>query len=320
MRRLVRCALLALGLAGCQSSSSVQASGGDSAPVPTSGVGADVYYLASPALMGRGAGTPGADSAAEFIARRYRALSLLAIFPVQTDTTGKAPPIYFQFFRMNNLVAENVGAVVTGTDSVLRGRYIVVGAHFDHLGLSPVGALDPRAGLVIRPGADDNASGTAAVLELASRFARTPARRSVMFLNFGAEEAGLVGSHVFVGHSPVPIERMDLMVNLDMVGRLRDDEITIDASGVDSATRAKVATAVTAARLRARYSTESAGRSDYDSFLKANVRTLSLSTGTHGDYHRVSDVPSRINVPGLIRVVDVAEAIVRTAANRTGGE
>src|SRR6185295_12659421 len=100
--------------------------------------------------------------------------------------------------------------------SLVRTQFIVLGAHYDHLGRSPTWALDYERGFVIRPGADDNASGTAGVLELARRFHDRPARRSILIVNFDAEEIGLVGSRVFLSIPPVPQQAMTFMLNLDM--------------------------------------------------------------------------------------------------------
>src|SRR5262245_4751895 len=154
---------------------------------------ADIDTLVSPAFGGRQAGMPGADSAADFLARRFERLGLRPAFHAS----------YLQVFRHENDVFHNVGAIVEGLDSTRRAEYVVIGAHFDHLGDSPTFALDRSAGYVMRPGADDNASGTAAVLELARRFANHPAKRSIVFVNFDAEEIGLVGSRAWLVTPPV---------------------------------------------------------------------------------------------------------------------
>jgi len=131
-------------------------------------------------------------------------------------------------------------AMVPGTDPALAGQVVVVGAHFDHLGRSTAGALDPQAGNAIRNGADDNASGTAAVLALARHFAARPARRSIVVANFTAEELGLLGSQWFVEHSPVPLDSIVAMVNFDMVGRLKNDRLIVYGVGTARELRALV--------------------------------------------------------------------------------
>src|SRR5439155_20853428 len=122
---------------------------------------------------------------------------------------------------------QNIAALLPGRDVAMRGQVIVLGAHIDHLGRSTDGALDPEARDAIRNGADDNASGTAAVLELARLFAAHPARRSILFVNFSSEELGLLGSQYFVEHSPVALDSIVAMINFDMVGRMRRDSVIV---------------------------------------------------------------------------------------------
>lgn len=284
--------------------------------VQQSGVATDVAYLASRALRGRATGTPGGDSAATYIARRYRQLGLRGAFRGSCRETSACDASYFQFFTFTEMTAQNVGAVVPGIDTALRDQYVVVGAHYDHLGESSARALDPAAGPAIRPGADDNASGTAAVLELARRLAARPARRSVIFVNFDAEEWGLVGSGVFVDHPPAPRHAMVLMVNLDMIGRLRRQQLIVDAPTSSAMIRALVDSAAAAVAVRTMWSPVTSERSDHASFRRVGIPAVALFTGYHGDYHRASDIAARIDLPGILKIVDVAEAIVRAAADR----
>jgi Zn-dependent M28 family amino/carboxypeptidase len=198
----------------------------------------------------------------------------------------------------------------------LRREYVVIGAHYDHLGTSTFRALDPELGPLLRLGADDNASGTAAVLELARRFASRPARRTVLVANFDAEELGLMGSRVFVTNTPVPIRSIVFMLNLDMVGRLRNERLYAEVSQNKTAIRELLAELAADAGLRVEYTWAIRGRSDHATFLAARVDAVALTTGLHVDYHRVSDKMAFINVAGLRKVVDIAEGIARTQADR----
>ena len=282
-------------------------------PAPTSAIGADIGFLASTALGGREAGSPGADSAAEFIARRYQQLGLRPAFRLRCNS-GSCPESYFQPFRIERGGAQNVGAVIDGSDSVLRTQYVVLGAHYDHLGRSPTFSLDHERGFVVRAGADDNASGTAALLELARRLRDRPARRSILVVNFDAEEIGLVGSRVFLEDAPVSRPAMTFMLNLDMIGRLRQNRLFIE--GVrDRATRAVIDSALTTVGIRGDFMA-SEDRSDHATFLAGHVDAISLSTGYHVDYHTVSDIASHINLLGMERVIDAAELILRRIADR----
>ncbi len=285
-------------------------------PTPATALVADVQYLASRALAGRATGTPGSDSAAAYIAREYQRLALTGAFARACAAGAPCPPTYFQFFDADGATGRNIAVVIPGADSALRGRHVVIGAHYDHLGRSTFGAFDEALGPVIRPGADDNASGAAVVLELARRLAARPPRRSVLLAHFDAEELGLVGSRVFVEHPPVERRTIDLMLNLDMVGRLRDGPLTVDAPRTPEYVRALVDGAAGRLGLRHVYTSRLGGRSDHASFAQARIPAVMLFTGFHGDYHRASDVAAKLDLPGLARVADLAEAIVRGAADR----
>jgi Zn-dependent M28 family amino/carboxypeptidase len=146
----------------------------------------DIAYLASDRLEGRLTGTPGNDSAAAYIARRYAALHLIAPFAGYLQRFEARSISDVHAGRTEGRRTENVAAIVRGRDPVLREEYIVVGAHFDHLGRSSEFSTDPEAKDAIRNGADDNASGTAAEIELARLFAANPTRRSMKYVNFSA--------------------------------------------------------------------------------------------------------------------------------------
>jgi hypothetical protein len=285
-------------------------------PLEPAGMAADIAYLTSTALAGREAGTPENDSAAVFLARRHQALGLRGAFQDACAAGAACGVTYFQYFADEEIKGHNVGAFIRGSDPDFYREFVVVGAHYDHLGRSPRFALDPDLLVSIRPGADDNASGTAALLELARRLAANPPPRSVLIIHFDAEEWDLAGSRAFVLRPPVPASAIVFMLNLDMVGRLRGRDLLIDESVADLPTRVladSVARAVGVPASRTRFSE---GRSDHAAFAALNVPALSLTSGFHSDYHRVTDVASRIDLPGLARVVDVAEGIVRAAATR----
>ncbi len=285
-------------------------------PLKPAGIGADIQYLASRSLAGRGAGTAGNDSAAVFLARRHQALGLPGAFQAWC-ATGACGVSYFQYFIGDEVEGHNVGSFIRGSDPERYREFVVVGAHYDHLGTSTRFAMDPDLVASVRPGADDNASGTAAVLELARRLAANPPPRSVLLVHFDAEEWGLVGSRAFVARPPIPVSSIVFMLNLDMVGRLHGRDLLIDGTAADSLTRSLADSVAKAVGVGSARSSVSAGRSDHAAFIPIGVPALSLTSGFHGDYHRVTDVPARIDVVGLTRIVDVAEGIVRAAATRT---
>ena len=280
------------------------------------GIAGDIAYLASAALAGRESGTPGNDSAAVFLARRLHALGIPGAFPELCTTAATCGISYFQYFVNDEVRGHNVGAFIRGSDPDFYKEFVVVGAHYDHLGRSPRFALDPELLSSVHPGADDNASGTAALLELARRLAASPPPRSILIIHFDAEEWGLVGSRAFVQRPPIPASAIAFMLNLDMVGRLNGRDLLIDGSVADAPTRALADSVARAAGLPAARVSISELRSDHEMFASVGVPALLLTSGFHADYHRVTDVASRIDVPGLTRIVDVAEGIVRAAATR----
>src|SRR6185436_6331968 len=218
--------------------------------------------------------------------------------------------------KPDGVPTQNVVAAVVGSDPALRGQYVVLGAHFDHLGRSIDGALDPEAGNAIRNGADDNASGTAAILELARRLAARPTRRSIVVVHFSGEELGLLGSQWFVEHSPVPLDSIDAMLNFDMVGRLRRDRLIVFGLGTAAELPALVDGANLAPKLDLATMDDGFGPSDHSSFYAKGIPVLHFFTDLHEDYHRATDDVEKIDAAGEARVVAVAERVVRAIAAR----
>jgi membrane-associated protease RseP (regulator of RpoE activity) len=168
----------------------------------------------------------------------------------------------------------------------------------------------------VRNGADDNASGTAAVLELARLFAARPPRRSVVVAHFSGEELGLLGSQWFVDHPPVPLDSAVAMVNFDMVGRLRNEKLIVYGVATARELAAIVDSANVAPRLAVSAVGDGFGPSDQSSFYARGVPVLHFFTDLHDDYHRASDDVEKINAPGEARVVALAERVVRAIADR----
>src|SRR5688572_28057769 len=242
----------------------------------------DLVVLASTRLEGRSAGTPGADTAANFIARRFLELGLRAAFrSSECDATGACRPSYLQAFHSRDFVTANIGAIIPGTDSSLRNEYVAITAHYDHIGRMSAGPADSAPPNTIHPGADDNASGTAAMLDLARRFNEQPLKRSVILLAFGAEELGLIGSHVFVENPPFDLRRIDVVLNLDMVGRLRRNRLQI--FGADGKLKSTVEQANTDPRFSLVTRPRRSGRSDDFSSELHRIPALHFTTGELAD-------------------------------------
>jgi membrane-associated protease RseP (regulator of RpoE activity) len=198
--------------------------------------------------------------------------------------------------------ADNIVGVLPGTASALAHEVIVVGAHYDHLGLVKG---------KVYPGADDNASGTAMVLGLARAFAAAGgAPRTIVFVLFSGEELGLLGSGHYVAHPAVPLERTVAMVNFDMVGRMRDNRVSV--SGIESAAgfRTLVTADAAGAGLSLSLRDSPYGPSDHARFYTAGVPVLFFSTERHDDYHRPTDTADRIDAAGMAQIGNVATRLI----------
>jgi Peptidase family M28/PDZ domain len=280
---------------------------------------ADVRYLASDALAGRITGSAGADSAAEYIARRFQAVGLQPSSQgwFQAFTVSKDAPAVAQL-HLGELSGRNVIGVLPGRDPVLRNEIIVVGAHYDHLGMggSGSGALDPDVKNQVHNGADDNASGTAALIHIANRLAQQPPARTVVFIAFSGEELGLLGSAYYVKHPLYPLPSTEAMVNMDMVGRLRNKRLIV--YGIETAKEfpALLDSLNWYAGFDLKKSGDGYGPSDQQSFFVAKRPVLHIFTDLHEDYHRASDDWDKINADGLVRVADFTASIVRALADR----
>ena len=207
-------------------------------------------------------------------------------------------------------VVQNVAAALPGTIPELANQYIVVGAHYDHLGLGGESSMDPSGPGKFHPGADDNASGVAAILKLAKTF-KGKNRRPMLFVLFTAEEVGLMGSTHFAKNLPLPAgAKVVAMLNLDMIGRLAKNKLTV--TGVNSAY--EFSTLVNninrTAEFKLSIGGSSLGSSDHASFLREKIPSLFLTTGAHGDYHRSTDTTKKINVEGYNRVLAFASELI----------
>ena len=204
-------------------------------------------------------------------------------------------------------------APVTGVEK----PWIAIGAHYDHLGRGGNGnslASKEEAG-GIHHGADDNASGTAAVVAIAEAVSKQPRRRNVVFALWSAEEIGLVGSAAFVAMPPVPLNELAAYINFDMVGRMQNNRLVVQATGTSPVWTRVLERANVAAGFDLVAQPDPYQPTDVASFNLANVVSLSFTTGGHVDYHKPSDTAEKINYEDLDRIVDLAAAIVRSVGD-----
>ena len=236
--------------------------------------------------------------------------------PASVALPGIRARIRAGFVRERGTTANVVG-ILPGSDPALAAEAVVVGAHYDHLGRGSPFSLAPERGDAIHPGADDNASGTAAVIGLAEALAVAGGvRRSVVVIAFGAEELGLLGSTHYARHPAVPLERTIAMVNLDSVGRLRDGQLHIMGVDTGQGLRALVEQAAHGQAAAVALRGDGIGPSDHTAFLNRERPVVFFFTGPHADYHRPSDTWDRIDADGLRTVTTVAYRVIRSLTDR----
>ncbi len=186
-------------------------------------------------------------------------------------------------------------------------EYIVIGAHYDHLGLGQYDSLAPSMVGKVHPGADDNASGTAGLMELARMFAarKSELRRGVVFVAFSGEELGLLGSNYYVNHPLKPLDKAAAMINLDMIGRVRQDKVYVGGVGTGTTFRPMVEEAGKKFSFHLDYSAGGYDSSDHTSFNAKQVPVLFFFSGLHSDYHKPSDTWDKIEGPETARLLDM---------------
>jgi aminopeptidase YwaD len=208
-------------------------------------------------------------------------------------------------------VSWNVGGFIEGTDPVLKNEWIIIGAHFDHLGMGGEGSLYRGDEPQIHNGADDNASGTTGVLELAEKFAsvKDQIKRSIAFFAFSGEELGLLGSNYLVNNLPFPAEDAITMINMDMIGRLKDSSLIVYGTGTSSSWK-DILNKYNDYGFKLTFNDEGFGPSDHSSFYGKKIPVLFFFTGTHEDYHKPSDDTEKINITGQENILNYVYDVV----------
>jgi aminopeptidase YwaD len=238
--------------------------------------------------------------------------------PLRVDCVGTVRATVV--LEKKQVTARNVVAIVEGTDEALRGEFVVLGAHYDHLGMGGPGSGSRRPDTIaVHNGADDNASGTAVALEVGERIAVSGGlRRSVIIVAFTAEEMGLLGAKQFTRDPPVDLSSIALMCNLDMVGRFNDETNTMHVGGTGTAEGLEELLRGAAERTDILLATspEGYGPSDHAAFYAENIPVLFFFTGINEEYHTPEDDVHLLNYPGAKRVADLVYEVVAAAANR----
>jgi hypothetical protein len=312
--RQVLTGLLALGLAPTVAAAQscpdpVKLTAGMDGPI------AAVRFLADDALGGRLAGSSGERCAGDFIAARFKKIGLK---PAGENGT------WFQSFDLASAVnphapkgtGRNVVALLEGSDPKLKSEFIVIGAHYDHLGLGAFGSTSGDSTPAIHNGADDNASGVAVLLDVAQRLTRLKHPRSILFIAFSGEESGLIGSTFFSNNPYAPLTHARAMLNMDMVGRLGAGPMIVYGIGTATEWKPIVNLSAAANGIPLTLIDDGFGASDHTAFYLKDVPVLHFFTNVHGDYHKPSDDWEKIDAPGLLKVSKLVSAIAADVASK----
>lgn len=265
----------------------------------------DITFLASDSLAGRETGTPQELLAADYLRKRMESIGLIP--------KGNAGT-YYQTFTFKPKTDPHSEVEYVSGDSTITGtnvagyidnkadKTIIIGAHYDHLGMGGNGSLYAE-GAAIHNGADDNASGVGVLLKLAESLQDTLTNSNYLFIAFSGEEMGLLGSNYFCKNPTIDFKKANFMINMDMVGRLREDK-TLSISGVGTAPIWKQVLNATNPGFKLVLSESGVGPSDHTSFYLQDIPVLHFFTGQHKDYHKPSDDAEKLNYEGIKMIGD----------------
>jgi Zn-dependent M28 family amino/carboxypeptidase len=271
----------------------------------------DVTFLANDKLEGRATGSEGEKIASEYIAKRFKQLGL----------TPKGSDGYFQSFsfKPKKDPHSEVKFTETTSDSIVTGRNVIgfidnkmentviIGAHYDHLGYGDEGSLH-RGEKAIHNGADDNASGVSVMLNLADKLKNTNTNNNYLLMAFSGEEMGLLGSNYFVKNATIDTKKVNYMINMDMVGRLKNSTLAIYGTGTSPIWSQTINSLNSDFKLIEKES--GVGPSDHTSFYLNDIPVLHFFTGQHENYHKPSDDAELLNYDGMYQISEYIYAII----------
>ncbi len=304
MKYIMVCIFLTA-LVGCKSNSEER-----SKPIT---IKEDVAYLADDKLEGRQTGSDGELKAAQYIAERFENIGLV---PKGTDD-------YFQAFSFQpktdphqsvNYTVKNGDSIITGTNVIgfldnKAENTIIIGAHYDHLGYGAEGSLFQGKTKEIHNGADDNASGVAVLLNLAEKLRSKNTGNNYLFIAFSGEEMGLLGSNYFTKNATIDLKKANFMLNMDMVGRLKNNN-TLAVYGVGTSPILKQVVKANNSKFQIIENESGVGPSDHTSFYNSDIPVLHFFTGQHEDYHKPGDDIEKLNYEGMAMVSDYLFEII----------
>jgi|TARA_B110000914_G_scaffold169205_1_gene149759 hypothetical protein len=272
----------------------------------------DVEYLSSDELEGRSTGSDGEKLAAEFIVNRFKELNIVPMgehgyfqkFSFKPKSHPHETVVVTDSIKKNSITGKNVIGFVNNKSS----NTVVIGAHYDHLGFGGEGSLYRSDSLKIHNGADDNASGVSLMLDLAAKL-KDKNNNNYLFIAFSGEELGLLGSNFFVKNPTIDIKSINYMINMDMVGRL-NNENTLAVYGLGTSPIFKQTIKSNNQNFKIIENESGVGPSDHTSFYLNDIPVLHFFTGQHSDYHKPSDDSQLLNFEGMNMISDLIYAVI----------
>ena len=300
--------LLVLIISGCSQNVFTKRSDSFNPEITINDISRHIRVLSDDKTEGRFPGSKGSKIAVKYIVNEFKKSGLE---PLGQD--GFLQNFNFKNAKNDSILIPNIVGIIRGSDETLSKEFIVVGAHFDHLGFGGAHsgslAMDSKE---IHSGADDNASGVSGLIELAGKLVskKNILRRSIAFVAFNAEEQGIFGSKFFVNNSSINSSNIITMINFDMIGRLKNLNVNISGTGTSTVFNSILDRASAKHYLNISKNPDGYGPSDHASFYANDVPVLFFFTGGHSDYHKPSDTWEKINIEGEKKLLDMAYDVV----------
>ena len=278
----------------------------DRTPIRADDLREHITYLASDELQGRESGKEGRHAAANYFAKEWLRLGLEPLSVLPEGQEKPKTKDYLLPFQVRKLECFNTAGLLPGTDPALADQILVIGGHHDHAGIGGPGAMGFPG--EIHNGADDNASGSSGVAELAEWFVANPIRRPILFMTFSAEERGLLGSKAFVEDGPIPTGSMYAMINCDMIGRSVNDYLYVGGLGTSEEFHPLLDEILKESGMNIEMGDAGEAPSDNTSFYHGGVPSLFFFTHIHEDYHMPGDDASKINYDAEVRILELVRS------------
>ena len=267
-----------------------------------------IEFLASDSLLGRETGTLGEELARQYIAQQFSKINLSSFYPNYSQKF-EIKTLHHHVKLDEPIISHNVVGYIDN----LSEKTIIIGAHYDHLGMGEEGSLHVGQ-KAIHNGADDNASGVALLIELADYFSRRKINSNLIFVAFSGEEKGLLGSNYFANNFPIELSAANFMINMDMVGRYDNQKGVVIGGVGTSPFWSNALEKISVNGLKTILDSSGVGPSDHTSFYLKDIPVLHFFTGAHEDYHKPTDDAEKINYQGMVIVMNTIIQIINQTA------